>query len=204
MIWRSSAKSMVYVAIRCVMRVSGIIASAVFWVFTLVSIGYNEWFDFYRHAFSDLGGPRAINPWIYNGGLLIAAFFVLLLSLDMIIVSRTKVGVIGASYLSVSGLFLAMIGVFPAGTYPHRFVSTWFFVQAFIGFLVYGLGEFRRSPGYLAAVIAIFMASLLGAAIVKWPSAATIEAYEITLLTLASIVYVAKHRFQDIMQRERA
>ncbi len=190
--------SRVFVFIRGVMRVSGVIASAVFWVFTLVSIGYNEWFDFYRHAFSDLGGPRASNPWVYNVGLLIASFFVLLLSIDMMLVSRTRVGVVGASYLSVSAVFLAMIGIFPSGTYPHRFVSTWFFIQAFIGFLVYGLGEFRRDLGYLAGFIAVFMAGLLGALLVKWPSAAAIEAYEIILLTLASILYVAKHRFQNL------
>lgn len=188
----------IYYVVRGVMRVSGVNASIAFWVFTLASIGYNEWFDFYRHAFSDLGGPRASNPWIYNGGLLVASLFVLLLSLDMIIISKTKVGVVGASYISVSGIFLAMIGVFPSGTYPHRFVSTWFFVQAFIGFLVYGLGEFRGSPRYMAAIITIFVAGLLGALLVKWPSAATIEAYEIILLTIASLVYVAKHRFRDL------
>ncbi|MEM0439865.1 MAG: DUF998 domain-containing protein [Sulfolobales archaeon] len=186
----------IYRVIRGVMRVSGIIASAVFWIFTFISISRNTWFDFYRDAFSDLGGSRANDPWIYNYGLIVASIFVILLSLDMIMISRTKIGVVGGSYISIAGIFLALIGIFPAGTRPHTFVSTWFFIQAFIGFLIYGLGEFRKYPGYLATIIIIFITALSGAIIIRWPSAATIEAYEIILLTVASLIYVIKHRFQ--------
>lgn len=181
------------------MRVSGVVASSVFWIFTALSITHNAWFDLYRDAFSDLGGPGAKNPWIYNYGLIVASLFVVLLSLDMILISRTKIGVVGASYISISGVFLALIGIFPAGTRPHTFISTWFFIQAFTGFLIYGLGEFRKDLGYLAIIIVTFMAGLLGALLIRWPSAATIEAYEIILLTIASLAYAVKHRFRDLV-----
>ncbi len=180
------------------MRLAGVIASAVFWISTLVSIRYNPWFSFYIHAFSDLGGPGANHPWIYNTGLIISALFVALLSMDMVLVSKTRVGIVGGSYLSISSIFLALIGIFPSGTYPHVFVSVWFFIQAFIGFLIFGIGEFRREPIYLTAIAAIFLAGLLGALLIKWPSAATIEAYEIILLTMAAAVYVARYRFTDL------
>lgn len=175
------------------MRFSGLTASVVFWIFTLISISFNSWFDFYRDAFSDLGGSRAFYPWIYNTGLVISSIFIEAFSIHMIIVSRDKLGVVAGSYMSVAGIFLSLIAVFPAGTRPHVFVSTWFFIQAFIGALLYGLARVREDKIFSTTIFIIFILAVVGA-LIKWPSAATLEAYEIILLTIFSILYILRVR----------
>jgi hypothetical membrane protein len=111
----------------------------------------------------------------------------------MIIVSRDKLGVVAGSYMSVAGIFLSLIAVFPAGTRPHVFVSTWFFIQAFIGALLYGLARVREDKIFSTTIFIIFILAVVGA-LIKWPSAATLEAYEIILLTIFSILYILRVR----------
>jgi hypothetical membrane protein len=119
--------------------------------------------------------------------------FIEALSIHMIIVSRDKLGVVAGSYMSVAGIFLSLIAVFPAGTRPHVFVSTWFFIQAFIGALLYGLARVREDKIFSTTIFIIFILAVVGA-LIKWPSAATLEAYEIILLTIFSILYILRVR----------
>ena len=88
--------------------------------------------------------------------------------------------IVGSSYVSLSGVFLALIGVYPSGTNPHTFVSTWFFLQIFIGYIIPGLGIHRRRIKYGLEMSQIVIAALLIAIIIEaiwgWPSAAVIEA----------------------------
>jgi hypothetical membrane protein len=172
-------------------RFSGVAASAVFWIFTLISINLNPWFDFYRDAFSDLGGSRANNPWIYNAGLVVSSIFIELLSIHMISSSRSKLGVVAGSYFSIAGIFLAMIAIFPSGTRPHVFISTWFFIQAFLGAFLYGAAMFREDRSLSIAVFATFVIALAGS-ITRWPSAASLEAFEIVLLTFFAVLYALR------------
>lgn len=167
---------------------SGVLASITFWVFTIISITHNSWFDLSRHAFSDLGGPQASDPWIYNTGLVVSAIFIEFLSINMIISSNNKTSVISGSYLSIAGVFLVLVAIYPAGTKPHTFVSTWFFIQAFIAALIYGLSIIRERPFMGLAIVLIFIAGLLGS-MASWPSTALLETYEILLLTIFSIIY---------------
>lgn len=174
-------------------KYAGLAASAVFWTTAAVSISVNPWFDFLRDAFSDLGGPRAYDPWIYNAGLIVAAILLGLFSMDIIISSLNKLETVGGAYLSVSAFFLALIGIYHEGTRPHVFVSTWFFIQAFLGFLIYGVGLALAGRKQLGiAFVTLFVAALLGALAVPWPSAATMEAYEIILLTIGAGLYAFK------------
>jgi hypothetical membrane protein len=170
-------------------KYSGIMASIIFWAFTLISISINRWFDFYRDAFSDLGGPRANNAWIYNMGLIISSVFLELMSIHMIYLSRSRVGVVAGSYLSIAGMFLALIAVYPAGTRPHVFISTWFFIQAFLAVLLYGISRLRDDMIFSASILILFTLALLGP-ILRWPSAASLETYEIILLTIFAAIYV--------------
>ncbi|AEA13531.1 hypothetical protein TUZN_2073 [Thermoproteus uzoniensis 768-20] len=173
-----------------ILKYMGLVASAAFWLTALASISVNPWFDISRNAFSDLGGPRAAYPWIYNDGLILAAAFLGLFSVHVVSSSSNKLEAVGGAYLSISAIFLALIGIYHEGTRPHVFVSTWFFIQAFLGFLIYGLGrvlvERRRIR---LSYVAIFFAALAGALIVPWPSAAALEAYEIALLTAGAAIY---------------
>ena len=171
----------------------GLIASATFWITAAFSIAVNPWFNFLKNAFSDLGGPSAAEPWIYNTGLVIAAVFLGLFSIHVIASSSNKLEVVGGAYLSISAFFLALIGIYPAGTRPHVFVSTWFFIQAFLGFLIYGVGLALSGRDRLGAIyISLFLVALIGALAIHWPSAATIEAYEIILLTIGAGLYAFK------------
>ncbi|MFP3291503.1 MAG: DUF998 domain-containing protein [Thermoproteus sp.] len=173
----------------------GLIASAIFWTTAALSIAVNPWFDFFRDAFSDLGGPGAGDPWIYNTGLIVAAAFLGLFSMDIIASSSNKLEAVGGAYISISAVFLALIGIYHAGTRPHVFVSTWFFIQAFLGFLIYGLGLALAGGKRLGlSYAAIFLAALAGALAAPWPSAAALEAYEIVLLTAGAALYVVGRR----------
>jgi len=43
-------------------RYSGIMAAVLAWVVIAISISVNPWFVFTKNAFSDLGGPHAVDP----------------------------------------------------------------------------------------------------------------------------------------------
>ena len=172
-------------------RYSGVIASITFWIFTLASININRWFDFFRDAFSDLGGPKASNAWIYNLGLIISSIFLEMLSIHMIYTSRSRIGVVAGSYLSIAGIFLALIAIYPAGTRPHVFVSIWFFIQAFLAALFYGISRLRDDKILSISVLTLFILALAGS-MLRWPSAASLEAYEIILLTIFAVIYALR------------
>jgi Predicted membrane protein len=54
----------------------------------------------------------------------------------------------------VAGLFLALIGIYHAGTRPHVFVSTWFFVQMDTALIAWGsFGFHDYSWGLLSLVM---------------------------------------------------
>ncbi|WP_054842423.1 DUF998 domain-containing protein [Vulcanisaeta distributa] len=165
---------------------TGIIAAVLAWLFIAISISVNPWFVFTKNAFSDLGGPYATDPWIYNYGLIITSVFVDLYSINLLLVSRNKVEDFASAFVFIAGLFLALIGIYHEGTRPHVFVSTWFFTQMDMALITWGgigslmakdrrLGLFSLLLGVMSPVIAL---------IVPWPSAATEEAYGIVVIDL--------------------
>jgi len=167
---------------------TGYIAPIVYWACTIASMLRNPWFRLTSGALSDLGGPSARDAWIYNSGLMLSGFLVLLYSIALVLIARERLQVVGASYLSISGIFLALIGIFPSGTRPHVFISTYFFVQAFLGVLLLGLAGLRAKRRASSALIAIFFLALLGA-LIPWASAALEEVYEIALLICFVVIY---------------
>ena len=168
------------------LKYGGILAGLVYWLFVAWSISRNPWFSFFHNALSDLGDPaKASSPWIYNYGLIVTAIFVFLFSLYLILASGNKLQTVGGAYISISALFLALIGVFHGGTRPHVFVSTYFFVQFFLGALLYGLGSERKAIRYGSGLF--FLLALLGT-FPDWPSVALIETYEIALIMLFTLL----------------
>lgn len=123
-----------------VLRASGICAVIPAWLTIAIGIYRNPWFVLTRNAFSDLGGPRAADPWIYDSGMLITAALLMAFSAYLLATSRNGVESMGASFASIAGIFLALIGIFHEGTHPHAFVSTWFFVQMDIAIGIWGIG----------------------------------------------------------------
>ncbi|HII60587.1 TPA: DUF998 domain-containing protein [Pyrococcus horikoshii] len=160
---------------------SGTVGGLAYWFFVYWSISNNPWFSFFKNALSDLGDPaKASHPWIYNYGLIVTSPFVLAFSIYLIIAAKNKIQTVGGAYISISSLFLALIGIFHAGTRPHVFVSTYFFIQFFLGMLIYGVGS--KTAIRLTSII-IFILALLGL-FIPWPSVALEETYEIVLIML--------------------
>lgn len=166
----------------------GLIPVVGFWIIATISIRYNPWFNIWKHAFSDLGTKDAVNPWIYNYGLRVLGAITMLYSIYLAYASWNKFMVFSSALIFVAGIFLSLIGIYPGGTRPHTFVSTWFFIQFFIALIPMAIG-FVFSGKYIDALfqIIIFIVALLGAILVKWPSAALIEAYEILLIDIVVI-----------------
>ncbi len=158
----------------------------------------NPWFDFWRDAFSDFGVERARFPWLYNGGLIISSIFFMLYSIGIYRVSSHKLEALSSGLLMTASIFLALIGLFPGGTRPHNFVSTWFFLQSFWGFSTLGVaislkgdkvrGSLISIPSALSPIIALAIDLTLG-----WPSAALAEALGISVLALSLLSSISHY-----------
>lgn len=156
----------------------------------------NPWFNFWNDAFSDFGTSRACCPWLYNQGLILSSLLFSLFSLQVLASSRGKVEAFSSGLLFTASLFLALIGIFPGGTRPHTFVSTWFFVQTFLGFAVLGSAIYLKGDSFglltaLASGFAIPLAIVIEV-LHGWPSAAVAEAVGIAIMAI-SLVLVSMH-----------
>ena len=164
-------------------RYTGLAAAILFYVVSLLSIYYNSWFIFTEHAFSDLGGPEAQKSWIYNGGMITLGVLMLFYSLTLIQDAINKVETVGGAFTFIAGIFLALIGIYPSGTQPHNFVSTWFFTQVELGMLIWSLGLLLNDwKSFGKVILAMGILGPIGAIVIPWPSVATIEAYGIVII----------------------
>jgi len=120
----------------------GIVDVVLAWIVILISISANPWWisHYTTGAFSDLGSSQANMPWIYNNGLIFVGILILLYSISLINYSLNKIEVAGSAFFFIAGIFLILIGIFPAGTRPHVFVSTYFFVQSDLSIITWGIG----------------------------------------------------------------
>ncbi len=163
---------------------------ALIWALVIIGVCWylNPWFTFWEDAFSDFG-VRGSCPWLYNWGLITSAFWFSLYSLALYRSSTSKGEAFASGLLLTASIFLALIGVFPGGTRPHDFVSTWFFLQSFMGFAALGIAIYRKGsrlglltalPSALAPFIAVGVELTL-----KWPSAAVAESAGILIIGLS-------------------
>ncbi|MCE4607094.1 MAG: DUF998 domain-containing protein [Desulfurococcales archaeon] len=164
--------------------VLGLSSPILAWIFIFASWYKNPWFNVFRDAYSDLGGPDASDAWIYNYGLVTVG--ILLLAYSVLLTRRIpgKVGVIGGAYLALAGVFLSLIGVFHSGTRPHTFVSTWFFIQSDIAIILLSANYRRLLLGKILLIISVlaFPIAILVEATVGWPSTAILETYGILII----------------------
>lgn len=177
----------------------GVAAAVTAWLVIASSWLLNrDWFTFTRDAFSDLGGPGARYPWVYNVGLIIVGVMVVLLTPCPYRLAGHKLEVFGSGLLFTAGLFLALLGVYPAGTRPHVFISTWFFIQMDMALIALSLGAFKATGDRLAllaalASIAGFPVYLAVEAAAGWPSAAASEAYGIAVIDVAVALFTVNY-----------
>lgn len=172
----------------------GVIAAIAAWLVIGASWALNrDWFVFTKHAFSDFGGEGARYPWLYNYGLITVGLVIVLFAVCPYRLARHRLEAFGSGLLFTAGLFLALIGVFPAGTRPHVFVSTWFFIQMDMALIALSIGAYNATGDPLARLAAIvsavaFPVYILLEILVGWPSAAVSETYGIIIIDAAVIL----------------
>ncbi|MEB3861768.1 MAG: DUF998 domain-containing protein [Desulfurococcales archaeon] len=167
------------------------------WIVIGASWMLNPWFDFWGDAFSDLGVPgQARYPWVYNYGLRATGMLLVGYSIYLYRWAKYKPEALASGLMAVAGIFLALIGVYPGGTRPHVFVSTWFFIQIDMALipLMYSLWRnrgFKPAAWGLALALLAFPVFLAVEALVGWPSVAAGEAYGILVIDVAVVIALA-------------
>ena len=153
-----------------------ILALISFIIFTSISIYLNPWFSIFSNAYSDLGNPlKTSYYYLFNVGLITTSIFLFLFTLDILLSVKEKQKIVGSTIIIISSIFLSLIGIFNESTKPHLFISYCFFIQYFIGYLIYRLDKFS---------ILIFILAFIGL-FIPFPSIALLETYEITLLSIS-------------------
>ncbi|MCG2894775.1 MAG: DUF998 domain-containing protein, partial [Vulcanisaeta sp.] len=102
-----------------------------------------------------------------------------------------------SAFVFVAGLFLALIGIYHAGTRPHVFVSTWFFVQMDMALIALGIGSLMggdRGLGLFSLLLGVL--APIPALLIPWPSAATEEAYGIVIID----IWVVVRTYMDLVR----
>ncbi len=156
------------------------------WILFLACYLLNTQWVITKNALSDFGGPAFTKYYlVYDVGLIIIAIMMWFMALGIVSKARNKIQVFGGAFWFVAGIFLALIGYYHEGTYPHVFVSTWFFAQAALSITIMGIGAYPEhdlKSSAIPIIIAIFMP--LGVMLVHFPSAATTEIYEIIIMDI--------------------
>jgi hypothetical membrane protein len=168
------------------LRYAGLAVVVGGWLVILAAISRNPWFVFTENAFSDLGNPLANDPWLFNYGMIINGLLIILYSLYLIEVSFNKTGTVGGAFMTITGVFLVLIGVFHEGSPNHFFVSLWFFTQGDLTTLTWGLALYRDTKWhrYGLGFMALSIVGTAVAFVVPWPSTAVIEAYGILIMNV--------------------
>ena len=178
---------------------SGVLAIVLAWIVIGVSWSLNrDWFSYSRGAFSDLGSKRSCCPEVFNYGLIIVGFLFTIYGVSIAYSARIKIGVVGGSYVSLAGVFLSLVGVYPEETKPHGCVAVMFFLLAYVGLILALLDAMatRRSRLAVIALTAMVLSIVAGVIIgatVGWPSIAILETYLVLFIDLGVIVLVRVH-----------
>ncbi|MGC9134750.1 DUF998 domain-containing protein [Caldisphaera sp.] len=179
------------------------------WITILISVYFNPWFKLTRNALSDLGGGNLLSghpppkyPFIYNYGMIITGLFMILFSIYIIYVSRNKIENSGGTIFSISGLFLILIGIYHEGTYPHDFVSMWFYIITsfsifFIGISILAIKNYK----YGLTLTLLPIISWLIYAFADFKSGAEGEIFGIIVIQISVIIYLANLRHYKFNRR---
>ncbi len=159
----------------------------VYWIFTLVSIQINsDWFTLSRHTFSKLGNPSmARHPKVFWTGLISGGILMTLYGVWLSTVGG-RVATVGAAYVILSGVFMALIGPIHDGLKAHDTLALLTFIFFYAGSSLAGLGS--HSVFLKIFQPAILAAAILGMALPVWVSLGALELYEIVLVMISSVL----------------
>ncbi len=122
--------------------ICGIAAPIVAYIFIGIAILINRsWFRWANHALSDLGAADASYSNIFNIGLVLAGIIGFLFAMAIFRLIETRVGVAGVSFVTASMILLILVGIFPAGTWPHLYVAVGFYALSIIGIALIGIDQ---------------------------------------------------------------
>ena len=172
------------------------------WLVIIVSVIFNPWFRVTGNALSDLGGgnmalnghPAPAYPYIYNVGLMIEAIFIATLASLFLSKSKHKVENAGISFFIISALFLALIGIYHEGTYPHDFVSIWFFILASISYATIGISLIINKMRFGIPITVTIILSWILYSLIPWQSVAEDEIFGIAVIELLVIFHIFSFR----------
>lgn len=169
------------------------------WFTISLAIYLNPWFHVTVNALSDLGG-KSINssdhpypkyPFVYNGGLMITGLLIGLYSVTVINRSGSRVEITGFSFLILAGLFLALVGIYHEGTYPHVFLAEWFFLLGKISFLIVGISLILRKFQLYGTTMFVFnVIAWIVEVSIRFRSVAENEIYGILVLDLLILIHI--------------
>lgn len=130
----------------------GIFGPVVAYITIIVSILYSPWFSWEKNALSDLGhSTRSSVATIYNLGLLLAGFFIIIFAITVFKKYAKYTGI----SLTVCGFFLQLVATFDE-VYGnlHYVVSVLFFVSIGITSILYAI-EKKSFPAAIAFAIGL-------------------------------------------------
>ena len=130
---------------------------------------------------------QANASYIYIYGLVMLGVMLFLFSLWLASRAEDKLGLIGASWLMIASIFLSLIGIYPSGTRPHTFISSWFFIHSWLSMIPFLIqGFLSKNKKDVIVFSSLFILSLLIAYIVEifvgWPSVAVLEAFGVVVI----------------------
>lgn len=164
------------------LRYSGLLSFTIAYVFIIISVLINPWFDFFKNALSDLGRVSLENNYVFNTGLILAGLVALTYIPSLLNFFKSRIGYMSTGVFLVAILHLILIGVFPEDTSPHGFVSYEFFALMTISLFLVGVSLIvERLSRYGFIFIALFLLSLIGSLLIAWPSIAILELYNVVL-----------------------
>jgi len=165
----------------------GFASLGIFLVFTLISKHLNPWFNVAHYTFSKLGKIGLANyPWIFSAGTIIGGIFMMWYGVEIVKNSIGKLQVLGGGYVLLSGIFMALIGLFPDGTKPHDFIAVVTFLSFYIGFTLFGFGSNKKAFKFYTAFV--FALALIGLLYPHWPSLCYLEIYGISLVIFDMVI----------------
>lgn len=171
----------------------GILAIICAWITIGIAIWINPWFRITSNALSDLGGgnfknnghPSPTYPFVYNYGLILTGILIGAFSLSMIREIKNKIEIIGFSFFIIGGLFLALIGIYHEGAYPHGFVSIWFFILSSISFFVVAIGHLSQKDYKFGSIMTVInILSWIAYLIIPWQSVAEDEIFGVFVIDI--------------------
>jgi hypothetical membrane protein len=154
------------------LQVLGIAAALVAYPFILASIALSPWFNMYNNALSDLGNTVSNGQvgYVYNVGLVLAGALSVSFAVLLSRKSGNRLVLAWTVPFTISGLDLALIGIFSENTgHIHGTVSEVFFLMIVVTMLAYSYVSWPLGSPRIGAVALAF--GILSAIIwyVSWP-----------------------------------